>query len=404
MNIAIVTREVSELTKNGGIGTAMRYLCEYLTLCGKHKIAIYYTGRPDIAMTLFSRKMQKRGINFYPIISWFGLLLRDQVKRAWRTYELLSKTEHDIYLFHDFMADSFYCMQSKMQGISFTERPLGIITHGSSLWVDEGNRYMAENGKRRHLYEMEQVCCEQADFLVSPSRYLLDWMRERGWRLPERSFCIPNFTSMPGSLPSWSARKLPRLDCDSLREIVFFGRLETRKGIRIFCDALLSLPVGLLSGRCITFLGKEADFRVRDIRDTLAPLEQCGIKIVFLTNYNTLEARRYLCGNGILAIMPSLRENSPCTVSECLEHRVPFLASSVGGGKELVHEEDRAFAIFDPRPSCLAERLRDILGGQGIIAARASQASDDLLQQWQNLLQRFAPSVANGWTSKFFRS
>ena len=80
MNIAIVTREVSELTKKGGIGTAMRYLCEYLTLCGKHNIAIYYTGRPDIAMPLFSGKMQKRGINFYPIISWFGLLLRDQVK------------------------------------------------------------------------------------------------------------------------------------------------------------------------------------------------------------------------------------------------------------------------------------------------------------------------------------
>ena len=172
---------------------------------------------------------------------------------------------------------------------------------------------------------------------------------------------------------------------------------------RNFCDALLSLPVGLLNGRCVTFLGKEADFRVRDIRSTLTPLEQHGIKIVFLTNYNTLEARRYLCGNGILAIMPSLQENSPCTVSECLEHRVPFLTSSVGGGKELVHEEDRAFAIFDPRPSCLAERLRDILGGQGIIAARPSQSSDALLQQWQNILQRLTPSAANGRTSKFFR-
>ncbi len=384
MNIALVTREVADLTKNGGIGTAVRSLGEYLALRGGHTVSLYYTGRPSLAIPCFARQMRRRGIAFHCITPLSGLLFRKQTGRILRAYAVLTKRRHDVYLFHEFMADGFFCLRAKQRGEAFTGSLLGVVTHGSSLWVDEGNGRVADGGERTRVYAMERACCEQADFLVSPSRYLVGWMRERGWRLPEMTRCIPNLTSLPDDTPP--VRASSRLD-SAPHELVFFGRLEERKGVRIFCDALLSLAPDLLAGRRVTFLGKEAGFRTGAIRAALAPLAQRGVGLSFLTGLDAPAARRYLCSDGIVALMPSLRENSPCAVAECLESRIPFLATSVGGGRELVREEDRGFAFVDPDASCLAERLREVLDGGGLRAARPVHAAEALFAQWQSLLQ-----------------
>jgi glycosyltransferase involved in cell wall biosynthesis len=233
---------------------------------------------------------------------------------------------------------------------------------------------------------MEKSCCELADFLISPSSYLLDWMRGHAWALPDISRCIPNFVSSPGN----GRPAMPRqhLAGPGIREIVFFGRLEERKGVRIFCDAIAMLPERLLSGRTITFLGKEDHFRADDLRSRLTPLlDKAGATLLFFTGYDSVEAREYLRREGVLAVMPSLRENSPCTVSECLESGVPFIASSRGGGKELILEEDREAAIFIPQKECLAERLRAVLESEGITAARPSWAVKDIFRDWQAILE-----------------
>ncbi|MCD7985167.1 MAG: glycosyltransferase family 4 protein [Desulfovibrio sp.] len=401
VNIALVTREVSDLTNSGGIGTAVRSLCEYLALRGGHTVSIYYTGRPSLAIPGFARQTRRRGIAFHCIISLSGLLLRKQSGRIRRAHAVLTERQHDVYLFHDFMADGFFCIQAKRRGEAFTESLLGVVAHGSSLWVDEGNGRVADGGERKRVYAMERACCEQADFLVSPSRYLVGWMRAHGWRLPEETRCIPNITSMPDGAPPMRASS--RLDSEALHELVFFGRLEERKGIRIFCDALLSLPPDLLAGRRVTFLGKEAGFRAGVVRAALGPLAQRGVSLSFLTGLNAPAARRYLCGDGIVAIMPSLRENSPCVVAECLESRIPFLATSVGGSRELVREEDRAFAFVDPDASRLAERLREVLGGGGLRVARPAHAKETLFAQWQSLLQTRAHAEGSMGEQRFVK-
>jgi glycosyltransferase involved in cell wall biosynthesis len=48
---------------------------------------------------------------------------------------------------------------------------------------------------------------------------------------------------------------------DNILELVFFGRLETRKGLELFADALDRLAVTRpeFAGIKITFLGRSAD-------------------------------------------------------------------------------------------------------------------------------------------------
>ena len=384
MDIGVITREFSPLTRNGGIGTAMRFLCEALAGAGGHRVTVYHTGRPSLRMWAFAREMRGRGIAFRPIIAPLGLLLHDQRRRSRAVEKVLAGRRHDCLLFHEFMADGWAYLQKRGPG----DPACGMVTHGSAQWVDEGNGVTVADGPRAEVYAMERQCCEQADFLVSPSRYLLDWMRGHGWKLPAQSQVIPNFTA-PCAVDGAAAPPRRPWDAAPPRELVFFGRLEERKGLRVFCEALLLLPAELIAGRKVTFLGREGGYSTGQVRAWLAPLTRAGLALAFHTDFDAPGARAYLCKGGRLAVMPSLRENSPCVVSECLESGIPFLASASGGGPELARPEDRD-CFVEPDAAKLAARLSRILSSGAPGPALPRHAPGDLLAAWQGLLARAA--------------
>ena len=385
MDIGLITREFSPLTRNGGIGTAMRFLCEALAE-GGHQLTVYFTGRPSLHLVPFAREMRRRGMAFRPVVAPLGLLLHDQRRRSRAVRRALAGTRHDVLLFHEFMADGWAWLQERRPG----GPPCGMVTHGSALWVDEGNDEVVPDGPRAGVYAMERQCCELADFLVSPSRYLMDWMRGHDWKLPARSQVIPNFTSPLADAAGPPPRRARAPEPP--RERVFFGRLEERKGLRVFCDALLMLPPELLAGRQVTFLGREGGYTTEEVKGWLAPLSAVGLVPSFHTGLDAPAARAYLSAGERLAVMPSLRENSPCVVSECLESGIPFLASASGGGPELARPED-ADCFVEPDAGKLAARLAQILtkGMPGPVFPR--HAPEDLLAAWQALLAENAPAT-----------
>jgi glycosyltransferase involved in cell wall biosynthesis len=386
MNIAFISREVEGLDKNGGIGTATRYICEHLAYGGAHEINLYHTGSSYGDDAGFAQTARSLGIQIHYIHADDNAASPCE-RRPWQTYRILRDTGHDLYVFHDFMADGFFCFLARESGTAFQKAALGVLTHGSSQWVDEANSRKAGADDRVLLYAMEKTCCELADFLVSPSAYLLGWMREQGWTLPAICRNIPNFTSPPGVFDPVLPR--PHISSSDIRELVFFGRLEERKGIRVFCEALNALPSELLSGCAVTFLGKQDHFNARAIRALLRPaLQGAGITTNFYHDYNAIQAREYLCRPGRLAVMPSLLEVSGCVISECLEKAVPFLTSSTGGGKELIQQEDWEATLFHPDRNSLAETLTRILGGGGAVTPRPFYTHDSILAGWRELFRK----------------
>jgi hypothetical protein len=82
--------------------------------------------------------------------------------------------------------------------------------------------------------------------------------------------------------------------------------------------------------------------------------------------------------------MPSLMENSPFTVIECLALGVPFLASRTGGIPELIAAEDQDEVLFPPHTSALAARLR-LAFREGVAPARPAvdgAACDAAWERW----------------------
>ncbi len=65
----------------------------------------------------------------------------------------------------------------------------------------------------------------------------------------------------------------------------------------------------------------------------------------------------YLRQPNRLAVIPSLLENSPYTVLECLGARIAFLASRVGGIPELIAPEDAERVCFEPNARALSALL-----------------------------------------------
>jgi len=88
----------------------------------------------------------------------------------------------------------------------------------------------------------ERLSVKCADVLWSPSRYLIEWAERSWFRISENTFvqqyCLPSQRlSESGEGPS-DFLLLTMASVRLRKEIVFFGRLEERKGLRLFCNAI----------------------------------------------------------------------------------------------------------------------------------------------------------------------
>jgi O-antigen biosynthesis protein len=164
---------------------------------------------------------------------------------------------------------------------------------------------------------------------------------------------------------------------------LFFGRLEIRKGLKLFCDALDELCADRAERRFeVTFLGKETQLYGRSSIGYISDRSKAwSVPWHIVSNKYQSAAIEYLRGAGRLAVISSLADNYPNTVLECVGAGVPLLASKVGGIPEIIDAADRGNVCFEPRPDVLAERLRVALE-QGAFSARPSSAFADTERQW----------------------
>jgi glycosyltransferase involved in cell wall biosynthesis len=198
----------------------------------------------------------------------------------------------------------------------------------------------------------ERYACRHADLLISPNRHMFEWAEANCWELNPNRRIMP-FCYKPERKPA----------ADAAQEIdtghaIFFGRLETRKGVDLFCravDALLTEEPGAL--HTVSLLGKaEMVYGVpaeEFVQQTLG--RHPNLTVRRHSDFDSFQALSYIKENGGFVVMPSLLENSPFTVIESIENNIPFLASRVGGIPELAHPA----ALFDPTADSLLAALRD---------------------------------------------
>jgi glycosyltransferase involved in cell wall biosynthesis len=274
-------------------------------------------------------------------------------------FHALRDAPPDVAIVNDWRGLGYAAQRARQLGIALGQTAFVVHCHGPGRVLAEFAHKVPDTADRFGEGVAERASLELSDAVVSPSNWLLGWMREHGWPVPDNARVIPYITQSAAldESPEGGPGAAP------IERMAFFGQLREGKGIRIFLEALAELEPELLEGVELSFLGSERARWTGDrILDALAPPVREHVAGVHIeTDLDRDAALERLRRPGTLAVMPSLLDNSPNAVYECLERGIPFVASNVGGIPELVAPEDRERVLFEPTPSGVAAAIGSAL-------------------------------------------
>ena len=269
LKICIVATEIAGPVSNGGIGTAYTTLAKSLAQAG-HQVTVLFTKGSISMFGPFDDHVRSYGsLN----ITLVGLHRTGQryiprhLQASYEVYRYLLRNDFDVVHLHDYEGAGYYSLIAKDQGRPEMLTKIFVIgLHDPNLWAKAvGNLEQIDKIDDLEMDFMERRCVKLSDVVVSPSQYLLKWMGSEGWPINTRSLCQPNL--LPYKDEKYAQGERGEKKMEAIRELVFFGRLETRKGIIAFCDAVdhildnaadLGIVVGKGGLEKLIFLGRSA--------------------------------------------------------------------------------------------------------------------------------------------------
>ena len=348
----IVTPDIVGPVKNGGIGTACYHYARALGNAGR-SVDILFTGPCDPQEAVnWAGKYRRLGITFLTMndvqhspVTTYGT--RWYTERSLALMEYLRRRDDRCILFQDWHANGFWTVRAKQVGTGFDRTVIGVIAHSPTEWQNAGmSMFGAQPLDEADLAWAERETIAGADLLVSPSRHMVHWLRDHGFQLPERIELCP-YTFEDDLAP-------PRNAAPDLSHLIFFGRLETRKGLHLLGGALRQLAAESRPRR-VSLIGKYATVEGQPTPDYLARLtsELPGIEFCVQTDLDYAAAVACIRLVNGLVVMPSTLDNLPLTIIESITNGFHFIASDVGGIPEMA---DPA-VLFRPTVASLAEML-----------------------------------------------
>ncbi len=414
--IAFVSEELSVGGRTGEIGAAIYELSSLLAMHG-HKVHIYYIPTSPVWTKNYESVKQYFGsknvvleiVNSYKYVHDMG----SAEGRAVAVYFALKDAEptFDHIHFHDYKGLGYFCASAKSQGVAFNSSIITVQLHGPTRWAVEANQSLFSHPDQLMIDFLERETIALADAVVSPSEYLVHWLRSHSFKLPDEGrvhiiknafrsliddeqVCSPiddevcsligeeQVSSVSGQDRQLSLRAIDGLTGNvrhvisatsrpskpidekkviNVGDIIFFGRHEQRKGLDIFCLSLEKIHDILCSKRItVWFIGPLGHVNGQPSGLYLTERgKKWRFQVEFRIGFDRAQVTQFLraSDNG-LVVIPSKEENSPYAVVEALAAGRPVVTSSAGGAKELIHLADHCEAIVDMDPDALAERLR----------------------------------------------
>jgi GT2 family glycosyltransferase/glycosyltransferase involved in cell wall biosynthesis len=386
LSVCIASCDFVGPIRNGGIGTAYYNLALALARDGHRVTVLYALGQFCENRTIdhWVAEYRRQGVDFVALPAT-RVQGHSAIKMSDAVYRWLRDRSFDIVHCHEWRGLGFYTALAKRQGLCLAGTVLCVGAHSPVLWHLEGMNELADAETLEvDFMERQSVAC--ADVLWSPSAHMLAWMRREGWTLPatviERPYILLDLPEARGRSATPGA------------ELVFFGRLETRKGLDVFCDALDRLVASGVTVPAVTFLGKPA--AVEGV-PTDAYLHRRAARWPFhwrmLSTLDRAEAMAYLRAPNRVAVLPSRIDNLPYTVLECLGAEIPFVAANTGGIPEMIREADRRRVLFDLTAGALAARLTTVIT-EGHDVARLRMDASAILDDWLAWHRRLPQSPA----------
>jgi len=259
--------------------------------------------------------------------------------------------------------------------------------HSPHLWTLEYNhQFPSLNDWEIDFMERESV--KHADYVWFPSRYIEKWVQER-WNIKiDRKFiaplplCVEIFCKKPDDNIIHTSKK---------KKLIFFGRLEKRKGLDLFVEALSKL-VNHKSREYvdkIIFLGKDVPWNKSGLFASHYILQNSKSwpwEVEIISNLDRNDAIELLkSDDSSIVVIPSVAETACYCVYECLLLNKIFIASNSGAIPEVVSKEYHDKYLFDLDSKSLVKKLDEIITRNTFDLPKASFDFDDIESMWLNI-------------------
>lgn len=392
LRVCIATEEILGPVRNGGIASTYYHLAKGLAAHGHAVHVLYLKGEtvenetPEYWIEHFA----SFGVSLHYLVHAQETIVgpsQNWQRRYSAAYRwLIEQDSFDVVHTSEWRGGLIYALMAKKLGLAFRDTLFIIKTSSPHLW---NRHYQMQPFAKRELLPAsfaEQKCVELGDMVIGGSAHLLCFMRYIGYKLPAKTYVQPNILDFSEVHVDDKRPNRQPGDLVNTQELTFFGRLEMRKGIELFCTALDLLERAGSPPSRVNFLGKYGEALPNQNNEKVADYigrksSTWSFEVNCITDCNQPEALSFLCSRDMVAVMPSLIENSTMAVYETLENNIPFVATRVGGTPELIAEEDHDACLIAPYAYELAERLKKVLN-EGHRIAHSNFDNSQNLKVW----------------------
>jgi glycosyltransferase involved in cell wall biosynthesis len=383
--VTIVSSELLGRPGTGGAGTADSLLAVALGRHG-HDVRLLVASGREIGQLnpKWTTIYADAGVDVHVLDPLQGVR-PSYLRPPLEVYRALRDSPPEVAIVNEWRGLGFAALRARQTGLALEHTAFVAHCHSPGRVLTAFAQKVPDTLERFGEDVAERASIELADAVVCPSAWLLEWMRAHRWPVPHDARVI-QYVRQSAALAEPPPAAPPR---ERVRRLAFFGQLREGKGIRIFVAALQRIDARLLEGAEVLFLGAaRAPWTRERIVAELGPSVNVRVESALERDAALDELRT----PGTLAVVPSLLDNSPNTVSECIEHGVPFVATRTGGIPELVAEADRSRVLCAPTADDLAEALaRALASVDGFTPARAAQTPDESLTAWLEVVDSVEP-------------
>ena len=317
LRVCIATEEIFGPVRNGGIASTYYHLARTLVNDGHSVTVLYLKGNKCENKTVshWVDFYENLGIRFVPLpeASFELICASPRWQRSMYEFYLWLKNEkpYDVVHTSEWRGGAYYALLAKRMRLAFEQTLFLVKT--SSPWIWNRHYRMLPLGDKAELARMypERRVVELADIVIGGSAHLLTFMEQKGYRLPVgRTFVQPNIIDLQDLDVEEKRPHYKYGDRVKTGEVVFFGRLESRKGLDIFCEAISRIvKLGLQPTR-VTFLGKKGERlpahpEINSLQFVRRQAKGWPFPVEIIDSYDQDKAIGYLCASPRIAVMPS---------------------------------------------------------------------------------------------------
>lgn len=264
----------------------------------------------------------------------------------------------------DYLGIAYYLTQFKHAGYSFVENvPIIITLHSPAFIYLEYNRVSTYRFPEFWTCEMEKQSIIAADFLISPTWFLIDEIQKFMNIKTRPQQVLANPFRAPVDKTTGKMQEMP--PAVQRGKIVYYGKLSPQKGsfellsyFKNLWDEGFTYPLHIVGGTDIVY-HPEMQTMGQLVLKQYAPYLTNGL-LQLHGKIQPSEIKNYL-NDAHVILVPSIVDNLPYVVMEAMSLGKIVLASIQGGQREMMEDGISGFLFDHRQPDSFKVQLEKIL-------------------------------------------